>query len=142
MTFSDRDAARNAGGIRLGAGIYTSHTSSKSALFLHFPKNPIRVVVLIRNFRADQYAQNIHDPSSRVKAMLVCRVVIGKPYVMYHEDHTIRSPPLGHDCVGRLPLPLPASFPLYFPRAYYAVYVGVWKTGMAERLCRRRVCGL
>ncbi|KAH0835576.1 hypothetical protein J3R83DRAFT_9301 [Lanmaoa asiatica] len=64
-------------GIRLGAGIYTSHTSSK----------------------ADNYAENIHDPNSSIKAMLVCRVVVGNPYVMYQEDQTIRSPPPGYDCV-------------------------------------------
>jgi len=43
--------------------------------------------------------RNIHNPSSRIKAMLVCRVVIGKPYEISHEDHTIRSPPAGYDCV-------------------------------------------
>ncbi|KAG6372556.1 hypothetical protein JVT61DRAFT_7666 [Boletus reticuloceps] len=70
-------ASRNGPGIRLGAGIYTSHSSSKAA----------------------QYAENIHDPESRIKAMLVCRVVIGTPFVTCQEDPTIRSPPLGYDCV-------------------------------------------
>ncbi|KAF8840109.1 hypothetical protein BDN67DRAFT_878560, partial [Paxillus ammoniavirescens] len=68
---------RNGIGIRLGAGIYTSHASSK----------------------ADEYAVNRHDPDSSVKAMLVCRVVIGKPYKTQIENPTLRSPPPGFDCV-------------------------------------------
>lgn len=59
--------------------------------------------------RADDYAVNCHDPSSRSKAMLVCRVVIGRPYEMHHEDPTIRSPPSGYDCVGQLCLWLRVS---------------------------------
>ncbi|KAF8551070.1 hypothetical protein OG21DRAFT_1478285 [Imleria badia] len=72
-----RDLPWNAGGIRLGAGIYTSHSS----------------------FKAHQYAENIHDRNSRINAMLVCRVVIGQPYEMYHENPIIQSPPFGYDCI-------------------------------------------
>ncbi|KAG9312511.1 hypothetical protein JVU11DRAFT_6904 [Chiua virens] len=64
-------------GVRLGAGIYTGYASSK----------------------ADDYANNSHDPNSTVRAMLVCRVVIGKPYEMYQNDPTFRRPPPGYDSV-------------------------------------------
>ncbi|KAF9221136.1 hypothetical protein BS17DRAFT_279984 [Gyrodon lividus] len=76
-----RNIPRTGNGIRLGAGIYTSHTSSK----------------------ADQYAVNRHDPSSTVKAMLVCRVVIGKPYETRREDPMLTRPPAGYDCVFAKP---------------------------------------
>ncbi|KAI9463863.1 hypothetical protein HD554DRAFT_2026792 [Boletus coccyginus] len=105
---SDCHAPRNAGGIRLGAGIYTSHTSSK----------------------ADQYAKNIHDPSSRIKAMLVCRVVIGKPYEMCCEDQTIRGPPPGYDCVGRIRLPLRVQdeYVVYNADAIRPAYLVLYET--------------
>ncbi|KIJ67180.1 hypothetical protein HYDPIDRAFT_84369 [Hydnomerulius pinastri MD-312] len=72
-----RNIPQHGNGIRLGAGIYTSHTSSKAA----------------------QYAMNRHDPDSGVKAMFVCRAVIGRPYKTKREDPTLEKPPIGYDCV-------------------------------------------
>ncbi|KAF9240847.1 hypothetical protein BU15DRAFT_73705 [Melanogaster broomeanus] len=68
-------------GIRLGAGIYITFTSSK----------------------ADEFAVNRHDASSRVKAMFVCCVVVGKPYETKRENTALKSPPAGHDCVVAKP---------------------------------------
>lgn len=62
---------------------------------------------------------NVRDPNSSIKAMLVCRVVIGKEYETYQENQAIRSPPRGYDCVGQLSLPTrvhPSHSPFFISR--------------------------
>jgi len=99
--FSDRDAvSRNGVGIRLGsAGIYTSYSSSSQpCVFFCGNKKKKDIVGDIRPLR-----QNAHNLNSSVKAMLVCRVVIGNPCVTSREDNAIKQPPLGYDCVFAKP---------------------------------------
>lgn len=60
---------------RFGKGIYTSSTSSKS----------------------DDYASN--DCTSKFKAVLLNKVVVGKGHKMIHDNTTLTAPPLGFDSV-------------------------------------------
>ncbi|KIJ04838.1 hypothetical protein PAXINDRAFT_94233, partial [Paxillus involutus ATCC 200175] len=111
-----REIPWNAEGIRLGAGIYTSHTSSK----------------------ADEYAVNRHGPNSSVKAMLVCRVVVGNPHNTQREDPTLRSPPPGFDCVfgepGWQSDFTDDEYVFYDPDAIRPAYLILYETGAWQRL--------
>ncbi|KAJ8592695.1 ADP-ribosylation [Rhizopogon salebrosus TDB-379] len=60
---------------RFGRGIYTSSTSSKS----------------------DCYSNT--KPSSRLKGMLLNKVVVGKGYKMTQDDTSLTAPPFGYDSV-------------------------------------------
>ncbi|KAF9240845.1 hypothetical protein BU15DRAFT_45471, partial [Melanogaster broomeanus] len=104
----------NSAGIRLGAGIYTTRTSSK----------------------ADEYAVNRHDPNSTVKAMFVCRVVIGKPYETMVENTRFRRPPMGYDSVVGIPGQWSEftddEYVVYDPDAIRAAYLIVYETRSHE----------
>jgi len=61
---------------RFGAGIYTSSTSSKS----------------------NDYSQNT-DPSAKLKAILLNKVVVGKGYKLTVDNTSLTAPPTGFDSV-------------------------------------------
>ena len=63
---------------RFGAGIYTSSTSSKS----------------------NDYSNNIKP--SKLKAILLNKVVVGKGYKMMQDNTNLTAPPTGYDSVSGL----------------------------------------
>jgi len=79
---------------RLGAGIYTSATSSKFVSYLSItlglPSNG--------TCRSDSYSTN--DCTSNWKAMLLNRVVVGRGYKMTVDSPTLTEPPAGYDSVS------------------------------------------
>ena len=83
---------------RFGAGIYTSSTSSK---FVSVPDgialdHASNIVVL--SFRSNDYSRN--ESTSKWKALLLNKVVVGKGTKLSRDDPTLTQPPLGYDSVS------------------------------------------
>ena len=83
---------------RFGAGIYTSSTSSK---FVSIPDgialdHAPNIVVL--SFRSNDYSRN--ESTSKWKALLLNKVVVGKGTKLSRDDPTLTQPPLGYDSVS------------------------------------------
>lgn len=68
---------------------------------------------LLTYHRANKYAENYH-PVARSKAMLLCRVVLGKPFRTTQDIPSLHAPPDGYDSVSTMLLLLLSSEPFDF----------------------------
>ena len=63
----------------------------------------------ILNFRSDDYSSNDGSSTSKLKAIMLNKVVVGKGCKMTHDKTTLKAPPPGYDsvCIGFLSLIIP-----------------------------------
>jgi hypothetical protein len=80
---------------RFGVGIYTSETSSKFALVRQSVE-----AALTQFIRSDSYSWN--DCTSKWKAMLLNKVVVGEGYSLMVNSRSLTKPPTGYDSVSAM----------------------------------------